>query len=440
MQQIGRYQVVRRLGKGGMGSVYKAIVPVIDKVVAVKLLDPNELLEDMLGADQLQEIFTFEARTMAAFDQPFLVTAHDFDHDEQGRPFFVMDYICNNLGEMIGESFRLEEKSRVIHASKVVHYGRQILDGLEFLHHNNIIHRDIKPQNILVTDEDAIKICDFGMALVGGVSFSGPDNMQVGSPYYTPPEQRKNPKGVDGRADLYSVGVMLYRMLTGILPGMQSLGLSLVNPQYDQSWDDFFLKALRWLPAERFQSAGEMRTTLEQLSLGPPSPEHQCPLPRVGDGRKPLRSEPLNVCRSRARSHFAATALFQPEEPVCNVLEVGEETMADHATGLVWQLRGSRYPLSYTEALAYVEELNTRKFRGCGRWRLPTVNELLSVLSDAGVKALFAHEPASQMVKWLWSCDRHGHHESWYVNMDMEFAGVQDVSCRNHVRAVCTSF
>jgi len=398
MQQIGRYQVVRRLGKGGMGSVYKAIVPVIDKVVAVKLLDPNELLEDMLGADQLREIFTFEARTMAAFDQPFLVTAHDFDHDEQGRPFFVMDYICNNLGEMIGESFRLEEKSRVIHASKVVHYGRQILDGLEFLHHNNIIHRDIKPQNILVTDEDTIKICDFGMALVGGVSFSGPDNMQVGSPYYTPPEQRKNPKAVDGRADLYSVGVMLYRMLTGILPGMQSLGLSLVNPQYDQSWDDFFLKALRWLPAERFQSAGEMRTAFEQLSLGPPSSEHQCPLPRLGDGRNSLR------------------------------------------TGLVWQLRGSRYPLSYTEALAYVEELNTWKFKGYGCWRLPTVNELLSVLSDAGGKALFAHEPASQMVKWLWSCDRHGHHESWYVNMDMEFAGVQDVSCRNHVRAVCTSF
>ena len=79
IKQIGRYQVIRRLGKGGMGSVYKAIVPVIEKVVAIKLLDPSELMEVLLGEDRLREIFTFEARTMAAFNQPFLVTAQDFD-------------------------------------------------------------------------------------------------------------------------------------------------------------------------------------------------------------------------------------------------------------------------------------------------------------------------------------------------------------------------
>lgn len=438
MKQIGRYQVIRRLGKGGMGSVYKAIVPVIDKVVAVKLLDPNDLLEDILGADQLREIFTFEARTMAAFNQPFLVTAYDFDHDKLGRPFFVMDYICNNLGEMIGETFRLEADSRIIQATKVLHYGSQILAGLDFLHHNDIIHRDIKPQNILVTDEDTIKICDFGMALVGGVSFSGPDNMQIGSPYYTPPEQRKNPKAVDGRADLYSVAVMLYRMLTGKLPGMQNLSLSLVNHQYDQSWDDFFLKALRWQPADRFQSAGEMRAAMKQLGLGSPAPERQCPLPQPGDSRGILRSEPINVFRSRARDQFGVTSLLQPVESVCNVLEMDDVIVVDHATGLVWQRKGSRYPLPLAEAQSYVEALNAQGFQSCRHWRLPTVNELLSLLSDAGRQALFSHLPAEQTMKCLWSCDRHGHHESWYVNMDMGFAGVQDIACRNHVRAVCT--
>ena len=113
--------------------------------------------------------------------------------------------------------------------------------------------------------------------------------------------------------------------------------------------------------------------------------------------------------------------------------------MADHATGLVWQLRGTPYPLSFSEALGYVEALNAQGFQGVRHWRLPTVNELLSVLPDVAGNALFLHKPARQVVKWLWSCDRHGHHESWYVNMDMGFAGVQDITCRNHVRAVCSA-
>ncbi|QQG66695.1 protein kinase domain-containing protein [Desulfobulbus oligotrophicus] len=437
MKKVGRYEVVRRLGKGGMGSVYKAIVPVIDKVVAVKILDPNELLEDILGVDQLRDIFIFEARTMATFSQPFLVTVHDFDHDDQGRPFFVMDYICNNLGDMIGESFHLEEDSRIIQASKVLHYGRQILAGLGFLHYNNIVHRDIKPQNILVTDEDIIKICDFGMALVNGTSFSGPSNMQIGSPYYTPPEQRKNPNAVDGRADLYSTAVLLYRMLTGKLPGMQSLSLSMVNAQYDQSWDDFFLKALRWQPEERFQSADEMLVALEQLPKVPSASERWCPVPQAGDKPKVLRRTSLNVRRSQAQKHFGVTPLMRPVESVCNVLETGAEIVWDRATDLVWQRHGSRFPLSLAEARSYVEMLNKQRFQGYQNWRLPTVNELLSMLSDAGYAAFFSAENTGQTMKWLWSCDRHGYHESWYVNMDMGFAGVQDIACRNHVRAVC---
>ena len=438
MQHIGRYQVIRRLGRGGMGSVYKAIVPVIDKVVAIKLLDPNELLEDILGADRLREIFTFEARTMAAFNQPFLVTAHDFDWDEQGRPFFVMDYVCNNLGEMIGETFRIEEDSRVIPAAKVLHYGRQILAALDFLHHNDIIHRDIKPQNILVTDEDTIKICDFGMALVGGIAFSGPDSMQIGSPCYTPPEQRKNPKAVDGRADLYSAAVLLYRMLTGKLPGMQSFSLSLVNPQYDRSWDDFFSRALQWRPEERFPDAAEMLAAFEQLTLGSGAAARQCPTPQPGHGPARLRHEPVNACRSRARVHFDVNGLFQPVTPICSRLEVCVQTVTDRATGLIWQRQASRYPLTFVGAKDAVAQLNANGFAGCQQWRLPTVNELLSLLADAENRTVFP-DSANRPVKWLWSCDRHGQHESWYVNMDMGFAGVRDIYCLNHVRAVAVA-
>ena len=111
--------------------------------------------------------------------------------------------------------------------------------------------------------------------------------------------------------------------------------------------------------------------------------------------------------------------------------------MVDQATGLVWQRRGDRYPLTFAAAQAYVEQLNVQSFNGYRQWRLPTVNELLSLLPDEGGREVFPQSP-NRPVKWLWSCDRHGHHESWYVNMDMGFAGVQDINCLNHVRAVAT--
>lgn len=433
MQKIGKYEIIRRLGRGGMGAVYKALVPEIDKVVAIKLLQPGELLETMVGLEQLEAIFLFEARTMATFNQPFLVTAHDFDRDDQGRPFFVMDYICNNLGEMIGETFTLEEPSRIIAAEKVLAYGRQILRALDFLHHRQIIHRDIKPQNILVTDEDTLKICDFGMSLVQGVSFSGPANMQVGSPYYTPPEQRKQPQQVDGRADLYSVAVLLYRMLTGQLPGMQSFSLSLINPRYDRGWDDFFAIALAWRPEERYQSAAQMLASLDALRLGPPSGSDTCNL-AAGFQQVSIRSEPANICRSRGQEAFAVNALFRPLVPICNRLLVKGEVVEDQSTGLLWNRQVSRYPLSFSEARAYVDQLNAAKTHGIDRWRVPTVNELLSLLDDGELRC-FPDAPELP-VRWFWSCDRHGHHESWYVNMDMGFAGVQESNCRNRVRAV----
>jgi serine/threonine-protein kinase len=148
-----------------------------------------------------------------------------------------------------------------------------------------------------------------------------------------------------------------------------------------------------------------------------------------------LRSEPVNVCLSRARAHFAVNELFRPTISVCNRLEIGVETVIDRATGLAWQRSGSRYPLTFAGAHEYVEGLNLRDYGGNRQWRLPTVNELLSLLPDDGDLEVFP-ESLGRPVKWLWSCDRHGHHESWYVNMDMRFAGVQDVNCLNHVRAV----
>jgi serine/threonine protein kinase len=437
MKQIGRYEIIRKLGKGGMGSVFKGIVPIIDKVVAIKLLDPFETMLDILGAEKLREIFLYEAQTMAALRHPSIVQVWDYDEDEQGRPFIVMEYLCNNLGDMIGEHFLVEESSRIIQPEKVIDYGQQILVGLSYLHHNGIVHRDIKPFNILVADDDTIKICDFGMALVEGVSFSGPSMMQIGSPYYTPPEQSRDPESVDGRADLFATGVLLYRMLTGKLPGMQSFSLSMVNPLYDREWDDFFSKALSWNPDDRFDSAISMQVALTNLHLNWQAQQKNNQQETLAtDQRIKIRSEPVNICGTKAASLFGVNTLFRPHIEITGKLSHGDETIHDHTTSLMWQKGGSQYPVTWKEALHYVEKLNESGFNTTSEWRLPTVNELLSLfttLTRQGGASGF--DPVKNR---LWSCDSHGHHERWYVNFDMGYTGNQDMNCFNYIRAVCT--
>lgn len=440
MERIGRYEILRKLGSGGMGSVYKAVVPVIDKVVAVKVLDPFEAMEAVFGYERLKEIFVFEAVTMSSVHHSSVVDVWDFDEDSGGRPFFVMEFICNNLGTMIGESFQMEKTSRRIHPDKVLTYGREILEGLACLHHNRIVHRDMKPFNILITDEDRVKICDFGMALVDSLSFSGPDTMQVGSPFYAAPEQNRDPNGVDGRADLYSVAVLLYRMLTGEFPTMRSFSLSMVNPLYDSAWDHFFARALNWQPAARFQSAREMEEALAGLQL-----HWQRISGRLGERRKEdeekgrgdsLRREPANVCGDRALKLFGLNQLHRPLLPQANrFLPPERGVVQDLGTGLFWDRAGSEYPLTWPEAEGYVESLNRARLGGREDWRLPTVNELASLLTDEKTWQAGA-PPFHPRQRWLWSCDRHGKRDAWYVNTDMGYVEWQDIGCRNYVRGV----
>ena len=437
-EHIGRYQILRKLGRGGMGFVYKALVPVIDKVVAVKVLQPFEAMEALLGYERLKEIFTFEAVTMAGLHHPALVDVWDYDEDSRGRPFYVMEYFCNNLGRMIGEDFQLLKKSRPVRADKVLAYGQQLLQGLAYLHDNDIVHRDIKPFNILITDDDRVRICDFGMALVRNVSFSPSGSMQIGSPFYAAPEQNRDPDKVDGRADLYSAGVLLYRLLTGELPSMRSFSLSRVNPLYDAAWDEFFARALSLLPDGRFQTAREMLAALNRLHVnlqGMCVLQTEAPSADREGAPLPLRSAPENVCGEKARLLFGLNEQFRPQiNGRKKFVDEPGGVSRDPATGLIWQKGGSEYRLCWQDAQGYIDGLNARRYAGRENWRLPTVNELFSLLCDE-LRACRSDVNGAGL--WFWSCDRHGARDAWYVNLDMEFADWQDVSCRNFVRAVC---
>lgn len=434
-EKIGRYLILRKVGRGGMGDVFKAFDPDGGRTVAIKILRPFEAMLALFGYDRLKELFVSEAEIMAFLDDPAVVKVLDCGRDDEGNPYFVMEFFCNNLGQMIGESFRMEKRSRLIRPEKTLDYGGQLLAGLAHIHHNRVVHRDIKPFNIMVTDDDQLRICDFGLALVDDVSFAGPEGVQIGSPFYAAPEQQREPEKVDGRADLYSAAVLLYRMLTGELPSMRGFSLSLVNPLFDSAWDEFFARALSLQPASRFQSAAEMLAGLGRLRVN----RAKAGGDRQGGDRESviLRTEPVNVCGREARKVFGLNELFRPEQPVTNdLVDSGGGTLLDRATGLIWQEVGSARALTLEEAGAYVARLNREGYGGRYTWSLPTVAELLSLLDTPEPGR---ENPAKPRQGWLWSSDRHGRQDAWYVNLEMGYVDCQDVSCRNFVRAVCTA-
>lgn len=446
MKKIGRYQIRGLLGRGGMSTVYKVSLSVIDKVVALKLLSPHPNLVDLLGAGKVRRRFLAEALTMAHLRHPNLLAIWDFDEADD-ELFFVMEYYCNNLGLIIGENYRVEAPSRVLQVDKAIHYTRQVLSGLSCLHDAGIVHRDIKPFNILVTDEDTVKIGDFGLSKLRGERISTPANLVVGSPYYAAPEQEEDPERVDARADLYSVGVMLYRMLTGVLPLDGRKNLSAFNPDLDRTWDDFLMKAMARRREERFPSAKDMLSALDDLREAWEekkeavcrTPEVVTPqTPRGGAPRHRLRSQCVKVRPREARRLFGVDELWRPVQYITNDLQANKDgTVRDAATGLLWQLGGSDYPITWEQAHGYVQELNQGRFGGYEDWRLPTVDELMSLLTPVARVGDLCIEPVfDEEKRWLWTSDRRSYMAAWYVSVDKGFVSWQDFTCYYYARAV----
>jgi len=448
MKKIGKYIIRGLLGRGGMSKVYKVEIPVIRKIAAIKLLEPPPLLVELMGQKKMRELFISEAIVMAKLRHPNILKILDFDETD-GKPFYVMDYYCNNLGNMIGENYIVEMPSRTISIDKAIHYTRQTLSGLAALHHAGIIHRDIKPYNILVTDQDTVKISDFGLSKLRGEAFSGPSNLNVGSPYYAPPEQEENPDQVDFTADVYPVGIMLYRMLTGNLPTEAFDPPSRLNSDLDASWDRFIGKAMAKISRNRFTSANEMLGELDNLQTSwEEKKERICKIQEASPSKPKisahaevtLRREPAKAGSKEACDVFLTDELWRPRTYIPNELNDNQDgTVTDKSTGLVWQQSGSEYPLTWDQAHAYVYRLNEKQCAGHTGWRLPTVNELMSLLIDTPHGEDFCIEPIfEKKQKWLWSADRRSFTSAWYVSIDLGFVSWQDFTCFYYARGVCS--
>jgi serine/threonine-protein kinase len=265
-----RYEILEKIGEGGMSYVYKAKCHKLKRYVAVKILK-----DSFTNNEEIIEKFKREATAIANLTNPNIVNILDVGTQDNIH-YIVMEYVKGkNLKEIINEHGKFSYESAISIASKVA-------NALDCAHRNNIIHRDIKPQNILVTEEGIVKVTDFGIAKSTDSATITYTNSVMGSAHYFSPEQAKG-SYIDCRTDLYSLGVVLYEMVTGRVPfdGESPVSVALkhiqeevvppknLNSKIPDSLNSLILKATEKEPIKRYQSAKEMIGDLEKIKENP---------------------------------------------------------------------------------------------------------------------------------------------------------------------------
>ena len=251
-----QFEILELLGQGGMGAVYKARQPALDRLVALKILPPQAS-----GDSGFADRFTREARALARLSHPNIVAVHEFGQ-AGGLHYFVMEYVEGLNLRQLEQAGKLTPRE----AMKII---PQICDALQFAHDEGIVHRDIKPENVMLDKKGRVKIADFGLAKILGLE---PEGMRLtgakdvmGTPHYMAPEQIEHPQEVDHRADIYSLGVVFYEMLTGELP-LGKFAPPSRKVQVDVRLDEVVLHALEKEPELRYQQASQVKSDVETIA------------------------------------------------------------------------------------------------------------------------------------------------------------------------------
>lgn len=438
MRYIGRYKILGLLGRGGMSRVYKVLDPDTNGLLALKLLWPHQILSSQLGRDEIQRRFLAEAKAMQAIEHPHIARVLKWGQD-CGLTYMVQEYLCLNLGLLIGEARQVELPSRPISPLKSLDITTQTLQGLQRLHNAGIVHRDIKPANLLLSLQEEVRIIDLGLSRLNREIQYHPQGMLVGSPYYAAPEQMEDPEQVGPGADLYSLAVVLYRMVTGQLPE-DSQGTSKQDSLLGQQWMDFLQTALAQDPDQRFKDAFDMLQAVQSLQKDwSQKREEICKMPEPGTytwnpREKPLRKQPLFTGSTKDRTWANLDRLLQPKGFLENEFSRHRLGILDSATGLVWGYAVSRIPLTQQEAWVFIAGLASYS----GPWRLPTLEELLSLLQPRRSLEEVCSPPLEQLqgISRLWSADQQTKSKGWVLDLKQGAALAQDRHCRFSVLPV----
>lgn len=341
---IGRYEVVSELGRGGMGIVYKAVDPMLERDLAIKILPPKKLSQDLIDR------FMREAKAVAKLNSPNIVQIYDMDKQPDGE--FEINYIVMEFveGENLGEVFpgAPEDRQDLLERLEVLD---QVLGAMDYAHGEGVVHRDLKPDNIMVTKTGRAKIMDFGLAFFSGSHSLTRVNQVMGTVAYFSPEQAKAAKDIDHRADLYSLGVILFELMTGELPFEAVHVVDMMRKVLDEpprrptSLNEFVtpeleavcLKCLEKDPANRFKSVGAFRRALKQAQR-PQTDQPVAKSPEIKPkAEKPPTKSPVKAPSAALVSKFLAktsspgqfTAPHGPGQPPSNKISKGSEPASE---------------------------------------------------------------------------------------------------------------
>lgn len=269
-QTVGKYRVEERIGRGGMGTVYRAVDQTLHREVAIKVLNSE------LNDPEIAKRFRAEAITVARLSHPGIATIYElFEYD--GSWLMVMEFVRGETLE------RLVERAGALSAERAAELTMQALGALGHAHNQGVVHRDLKPANLMLTEAGVVKIMDFGIARVTGSEHLTNAGYMMGTPAYMAPEQVLSHE-IDSRADLYAMGVVMYRLTTGRLPFNGATPFALAQSQVNDpptpirtarqglpEWlEQVVAVALAKSPANRFQTAEAFRATLERCLAGMP--------------------------------------------------------------------------------------------------------------------------------------------------------------------------